>query len=105
MVIEEFGRGDVLGMMEMLQKRPRNSTVLAVRFSQLARVPEGLLNFVKMQFPQVNFTGFLNSKHFLAFSRSAFDSFDFWDSFTKIDAPAILACKTQRLFKRVRTSR
>lgn len=52
-VIEEFGRGDVLGMLEMLQKKPRYSTVLAVRFSQLARVPEGLLNFVKMQFPQV----------------------------------------------------
>ena len=31
-VIEEFGRGDVLGMLEMLQKKPRNSTVLAVRF-------------------------------------------------------------------------
>ncbi|CAB3402925.1 unnamed protein product [Caenorhabditis bovis] len=54
-VVEEFGRGDVLGMMEVLTKKPRNTTVLAVRFSQLARVPEGLLNFIKMQFPQVGF--------------------------------------------------
>ncbi|PAV56063.1 hypothetical protein WR25_01100 [Diploscapter pachys] len=54
-VVEEFGRGDVLGMMEVLQKKPRNTTVLAVRFSQLARVPEGLLNFIKLQFPQVGF--------------------------------------------------
>uniref|UniRef100_A0A1I7XT43 Swiss cheese n=1 Tax=Heterorhabditis bacteriophora TaxID=37862 RepID=A0A1I7XT43_HETBA len=54
-VVEEFGRGDVLGMMEVLQKKPRSTTVLAVRFSQLARVPEGLLNFIKLQYPQVGF--------------------------------------------------
>ncbi|KAH7728251.1 cyclic nucleotide-binding domain protein [Aphelenchoides avenae] len=53
--IEEFGRGDVLGLAEVLQKKPRSSTVLAVRFSQLARVSEGLLSFVKIQFPQVGF--------------------------------------------------
>jgi lysophospholipid hydrolase len=29
--------------------------VLAVRYSQLAKIPEGMLNFVKMQFPQVGF--------------------------------------------------
>lgn len=51
--VEEFGRGDVLGMVEVLQKKPRSTTVMAVRFSQLARVSEGMLNFVKMQFPQV----------------------------------------------------
>ncbi|VDL62629.1 unnamed protein product [Nippostrongylus brasiliensis] len=54
-LVEEFGRGDVLGMMEVLQKKPRSTTVLAVRFSQLARIPEGLLNFIKLQFPQVGF--------------------------------------------------
>ncbi|CAD5222713.1 unnamed protein product [Bursaphelenchus xylophilus] len=53
--IEEFGRGDALGMLEVLQRKPRQTTVLAVRYSQLARVPEGLLNFVKMQYPQVGF--------------------------------------------------
>jgi lysophospholipid hydrolase len=53
--IEEFGRGDALGIIEVLQKKPRSTTVLAVRYSQLARIPEGLLNFVKMQFPQVIF--------------------------------------------------
>lgn len=54
-LIEEFGRGDMLGMTEVLQKKPRATTVLAVRFSQLARIPEGLLNFIKLQFPQVGF--------------------------------------------------
>lgn len=57
--IEEFGRGDVLGMVEVLQKKPRSTTVLAVRFSQLARVSEGMLSFVKMQFPQVQSSGVL----------------------------------------------
>uniref|UniRef100_A0A8L8KIN4 Swiss cheese n=1 Tax=Heligmosomoides polygyrus TaxID=6339 RepID=A0A8L8KIN4_HELPZ len=54
-LVEEFGRGDMLGMMEVLQKKPRSTTVLAVRFSQLARIPEGLLSFIKLQFPQVGF--------------------------------------------------
>uniref|UniRef100_A0A8R1YTX5 cNMP binding protein n=2 Tax=Pristionchus pacificus TaxID=54126 RepID=A0A8R1YTX5_PRIPA len=54
-VMEEFGRGDMIGMMEVLQHRPRSTTVLAVRFSQLAKIPEGLLNFVKMTYPQVGF--------------------------------------------------
>ncbi|VIO92270.1 Hypothetical UPF0028 protein ZK370.4 in chromosome III, putative [Brugia malayi] len=54
-VIEEFGRGDVLGMIEVLQRVPRATTVLAIRFSQLARLPEGLLNFIKIKFPQVGF--------------------------------------------------
>ncbi|KAL3089517.1 hypothetical protein niasHS_006901 [Heterodera schachtii] len=53
--IEEFGKGDVLGLVDVLQHNPRATTVLAVRFSQLARIPEGLLNFVKMQYPQVGF--------------------------------------------------
>uniref|UniRef100_A0A914HBH3 Neuropathy target esterase sws n=1 Tax=Globodera rostochiensis TaxID=31243 RepID=A0A914HBH3_GLORO len=53
--IEEFGKGDVLGLVDVLQHNPRATTVLAVRYSQLARIPEGLLNFVKMQYPQVGF--------------------------------------------------
>lgn len=52
-VVEEYVRDNVLGILEMLQHKPRSTTVLAVRFSQLASVPEGLLNFAKMQFPQV----------------------------------------------------
>ncbi|VDN04401.1 unnamed protein product [Thelazia callipaeda] len=54
-IIDEFGRGDVLGMIEVLQRVPRSTTVLAIRFSQLARLPEGLLNFVKIKYPQVGF--------------------------------------------------
>ncbi|KAK0417626.1 hypothetical protein QR680_013118 [Steinernema hermaphroditum] len=54
-IVEEFGKGDMMGMVEVLQKKPRSTTVLAVRFSQLALVPEGLLNFIKLQFPQVGF--------------------------------------------------
>uniref|UniRef100_A0A914WFW7 lysophospholipase n=1 Tax=Plectus sambesii TaxID=2011161 RepID=A0A914WFW7_9BILA len=54
-VIEEFGRGDLVGMIEVLQKKPRSTTVLAVRYSQLAKVPDGLLNFIKLKYPQVGF--------------------------------------------------
>uniref|UniRef100_A0AC34Q9K7 Uncharacterized protein n=1 Tax=Panagrolaimus sp. JU765 TaxID=591449 RepID=A0AC34Q9K7_9BILA len=53
--VAEFGRGDVLGMVELIQKKPRTTTVLAVRFSQLARLPDGLINFIKILFPQVGF--------------------------------------------------
>lgn len=38
---------------QVLQRVPRATTVLAIRFSQLARLPEGLLNFIKIKFPQV----------------------------------------------------
>uniref|UniRef100_F1KRB4 NTE family protein n=2 Tax=Ascaris TaxID=6251 RepID=F1KRB4_ASCSU len=55
MLVEEFGRGDMIGMVEVLQRVPRSTTVLAIRFSQLARIPEGLLNYIKMKFPQVGF--------------------------------------------------
>ncbi|KAE9551779.1 hypothetical protein FO519_005016 [Halicephalobus sp. NKZ332] len=53
--VAEFGRGDVLGMVELIQKKPRNTTVLAVRFSQLAKLPDGLINFIKILYPQVGF--------------------------------------------------
>nr|CAD2186898.1 unnamed protein product [Meloidogyne enterolobii] len=67
-VIEEFGRRDVLGIVEILQQNPRTTTcsylnlifrlifqVLAVHYSQLSKISEGLLDFFKMQFPQVGF--------------------------------------------------
>uniref|UniRef100_A0AC35TVI7 Swiss cheese n=1 Tax=Rhabditophanes sp. KR3021 TaxID=114890 RepID=A0AC35TVI7_9BILA len=54
-VLEEFGKGSVIGMIEVIQNKPRSSTVLAIRFSQLAEISEGLLNFIKMQFPSVGF--------------------------------------------------
>ncbi|CAD6191793.1 unnamed protein product [Caenorhabditis auriculariae] len=52
-VLEEFGKGDVLGLMEMTEKKNRASTVLAVRFSQLACIPQGLLNYFKLTHPEV----------------------------------------------------
>uniref|UniRef100_A0A914EL40 Uncharacterized protein n=1 Tax=Acrobeloides nanus TaxID=290746 RepID=A0A914EL40_9BILA len=53
--LEEFGRGDVAGMIEVLQKKPRSTTVLAVRYSQLSKIPGELLNYIKLQFPRVGF--------------------------------------------------
>uniref|UniRef100_A0A0N4ZFK1 Neuropathy target esterase sws n=1 Tax=Parastrongyloides trichosuri TaxID=131310 RepID=A0A0N4ZFK1_PARTI len=54
-VLEEFGKGSVIGMVELVQKRPRQSTVLAIRYSQISEVTNNLLNYIKLQFPQVGF--------------------------------------------------
>uniref|UniRef100_A0A0K0F7K1 Neuropathy target esterase sws (inferred by orthology to a D. melanogaster protein) n=1 Tax=Strongyloides venezuelensis TaxID=75913 RepID=A0A0K0F7K1_STRVS len=54
-VLEEFGKGSVIGMVELVQKRPRQSTVLAIRYSQISEVSNNLLNYIKLQFPQVGF--------------------------------------------------
>ncbi|CEF67820.1 Neuropathy target esterase sws [Strongyloides ratti] len=54
-VLEEFGKGSAIGMVELVQKRPRQSTVLAIRYSQISEVSNNLLNYIKLQFPQVGF--------------------------------------------------
>lgn len=56
----------------MLQRVPRSTTVLAVRLSQLACVPEGLLNYVKMKFPQVRYKASLAAFATLFFSELCF---------------------------------
>ncbi|CAB3411076.1 unnamed protein product [Caenorhabditis bovis] len=52
-IVEEYGRLDVIGMLDMAERMPRKTTVLAVRFSHLVCVPENLLGFVKIRYPQV----------------------------------------------------
>ena len=52
-IIEEYGRLDLIGITDMAEKRPRKCTVMAVRFSHIVCVPENLLGFVKIRYPQV----------------------------------------------------
>jgi lysophospholipid hydrolase len=52
--IEEFGRSDLVGLVELLSKKPRATTVLTVRYSQMATVPSGLLAYIIMKYPDVN---------------------------------------------------
>uniref|UniRef100_A0A3B5L715 lysophospholipase n=1 Tax=Xiphophorus couchianus TaxID=32473 RepID=A0A3B5L715_9TELE len=52
-LIGEYGRGDLIGVVEALTHLNRATTVHAVRDSELAKLPEGALNSIKRRFPQV----------------------------------------------------
>jgi len=41
---------------ELLTMKPRATTVISIRYTELAKVPEGLLNLIKFKYPQVVFT-------------------------------------------------
>ncbi|GFY60412.1 neuropathy target esterase sws [Trichonephila inaurata madagascariensis] len=52
-LVGEYGRGDLVGIVEVLTSTRRSTTVMAVRNSELAKLPEGLLNAIKIKFPEV----------------------------------------------------
>ncbi|KAM8972450.1 patatin-like phospholipase domain-containing protein 6 [Pelodytes ibericus] len=52
-VVGEYGRGQLIGMVEALTQRPRAKSVYAVRDSELAKLPDGALSFIKRRYPQV----------------------------------------------------
>uniref|UniRef100_A0A3P8WSZ4 lysophospholipase n=1 Tax=Cynoglossus semilaevis TaxID=244447 RepID=A0A3P8WSZ4_CYNSE len=52
-LIGEYGRGDLIGVVEALTRQNRATTVHAVRDSELAKLPEGALSSIKRKFPQV----------------------------------------------------
>nr|XP_055055040.1 patatin-like phospholipase domain-containing protein 7 [Misgurnus anguillicaudatus] len=49
----EYGRGDLIGVVEALTHLNRATTVHAVRDSELAKLPEGALKSIKRKYPQV----------------------------------------------------
>ncbi|XP_028910135.1 patatin-like phospholipase domain-containing protein 7 [Ornithorhynchus anatinus] len=49
----EYGRGDLIGVVETLTHQSRVTTVHAVRDSELAKLPVGALTSIKRKFPQV----------------------------------------------------
>ncbi|XP_055360193.1 patatin-like phospholipase domain-containing protein 7 isoform X2 [Betta splendens] len=49
----EYGRGDLIGVVETLTHMNRATTVHAIRDSELAKLPEGALNSIKRRYPQV----------------------------------------------------
>uniref|UniRef100_A0A8C2JMI9 lysophospholipase n=1 Tax=Cyprinus carpio TaxID=7962 RepID=A0A8C2JMI9_CYPCA len=49
----EYGKGDLIGVVEALTHQNRATTVHAVRDSELAKLPEGALSSIKRKFPQV----------------------------------------------------
>jgi len=52
-LVGEYGRGDLVGIVETLTQSPRSTTVMAVRDTELAKLPEGLLNAIKLKYPKV----------------------------------------------------
>ncbi|KPP66593.1 neuropathy target esterase-like [Scleropages formosus] len=52
-LVGEYGRGDLIGVVEALTHQPRATTVHAVRDTELVKLPEGTLNNIKRRYPQV----------------------------------------------------
>eukprot|EP00095_Tigriopus_kingsejongensis_P010722 snap_masked-scaffold753_size102382-processed-gene-0.9 protein:Tk10722 transcript:snap_masked-scaffold753_size102382-processed-gene-0.9-mRNA-1 annotation:"neuropathy target esterase sws isoform x1" len=52
-LVGEFGRGELTGIVETLMKTPRSTTVIAVRDTEVAKLPSGLIDYIKMRFPIV----------------------------------------------------
>uniref|UniRef100_A0A4W3I9J5 lysophospholipase n=1 Tax=Callorhinchus milii TaxID=7868 RepID=A0A4W3I9J5_CALMI len=52
-LVGEYGRGDLIGVVEALTHQPRATTMHAVRDTELAKLPEGTLNNIKRRYPQV----------------------------------------------------
>uniref|UniRef100_A0A2A4JLR8 lysophospholipase n=1 Tax=Heliothis virescens TaxID=7102 RepID=A0A2A4JLR8_HELVI len=53
-LVGEYGKGDLVGIVEMVTQTRRSTTVMAVRDSELAKLPEGLFNAIKLRFPVVD---------------------------------------------------
>lgn len=52
-LVGEYGRGDLVGIVETLTQNLRSTTIMAVRDTELAKLPEGLLNAIKLKYPMV----------------------------------------------------
>ncbi|KAG1704472.1 Neuropathy target esterase sws [Nymphon striatum] len=52
-LVGEYGRGDLVGIVELTTQTERSTTVMAVRATELAKLPEGLLNSIKVKYPVV----------------------------------------------------
>lgn len=51
-VSAEYGRNEVIGDTELLTESKRATTVIAVRDTELAKIPADIVTFVKLRFPQ-----------------------------------------------------
>ncbi|XP_031548812.1 patatin-like phospholipase domain-containing protein 7 [Actinia tenebrosa] len=52
-LVSEAGRGEIIGLVEVLTQAPRATTVHAIRDTEIAVLPDGLLNTIKRQHPHV----------------------------------------------------
>ena len=51
--VAEYGRGDLTGIVETLLNTTRKTTVIAVRDTEVAKIPAGLIEAIKTRYPVV----------------------------------------------------
>lgn len=52
-LVNEFGRGELVGIVEVLTQTERATTVLAIRDTEVTKIPSELLSLIKLRYPQV----------------------------------------------------
>ncbi len=52
-LVAEYGRGELTGIVETLLKTARKTTVMAVRDTEVAKIPAGLIDAIKTRYPVV----------------------------------------------------
>ena len=52
-IVGEFGRGELTGIVETLMKTARSTSVIAVRDTEVAKLPSGLIEYIKSKYPTV----------------------------------------------------
>lgn len=52
-LVGEYGRGDLVGLVEILMETSNATTVVAIRDTEVAQIPQGLLNYIKYRHPRV----------------------------------------------------
>lgn len=53
-LVGEYGRGELVGLVEVLTQTDRSTTMMAVRDTELAQIPDELLHLIKRKYPQVS---------------------------------------------------
>ncbi|XP_078313356.1 patatin-like phospholipase domain-containing protein 7 isoform X5 [Crassostrea virginica] len=52
-LVGEYGRGELVGIVEVLTESKRTTTVMAIRDTECAKLPAELLNLIKRKYPQI----------------------------------------------------
>ena len=52
-LVAEYGRSELCGIVETLTGATRSTTLLAVRDTEIAKIPAGLINSIKLKYPMV----------------------------------------------------
>lgn len=52
-LVAEYGRGELVGIVEVLTESARTTTIIAVRDTECAHLPAELLNLIKRKYPQI----------------------------------------------------